>query len=234
MTKDLHEIQRSILKVLLFTETARFSELNAAKVSTDQFNFHLKQLLAAKLAEKGVDGKYRLTHSGKDYANRLDVDSGTEVKIEKQAKLGVFIVARRKNKGRIEYLMQHRLKQPFFGFRGFVTGKIKIGESVAETAARELEEEAGLTANLTHKAIYHERIYSLDKQQLLEDKYFFIFLADSVVGNLIENFEGGRNEWVSASEVTSGAVFYDILDILRLLKSKHVLFAEKTYVVEKF
>ena len=47
-----------------------------------------------------------------------------------------------------KFLAQQRLKQPFYGFWGRPTGKVGWGETILETAARELMEETGLTADL--------------------------------------------------------------------------------------
>lgn len=124
MDKEIHEIQASILKELLFRELSHFSELNREKIPSDQFAFHLKQLVDQGIAEKTEEGLYRLTVKGKEYANRFDVDSGP-AKIEKQAKLSALVIAIRDGKEGTEYLMQTRSKHPFFGFRGFHNGKNK-------------------------------------------------------------------------------------------------------------
>jgi len=233
MEKNIHEIQGSILKGLLLREEARFSELNTDNVPSDQFTFHLKQLTEQRIIEKTQEGLYRLTVSGKEYANRFDIDSGP-IQIEKQAKLSVLVIASRINDGKREYAMQTRLKQPFFGYRGFITGKMRMGESVFDTAARELMEETGLIASsLEHITIYHERIFSVEKE-LLEDKYFFIFLAEDPKGDLISDFQGGKNEWVAEEKAVDGNIFYDIADLLSLIKDKKSGLLEKDYFVEKY
>ncbi|MDD4931284.1 MAG: NUDIX domain-containing protein [Candidatus Colwellbacteria bacterium] len=233
MERNIHEIQGLILKGLLLRETARFSELNTDNISSDQFTFHLKQLADQGVIEKTEEGLYKLTVSGKEYANRFDIDS-EEIKIEKQAKLSVLIVATRTTDGNKEYVMQTRLKQPFFGFRGFITGKTRIGESVFDTAKRELNEETGLSAsNLEHVTIYHERIFSVQKE-LLEDKYFFIFITEDSKGDLIGDFQGGKNEWVTEEKALDGNIFYDIKDLLALIKNRGSGLSEKDYFVEKY
>lgn len=230
MQKDLHPIQANILKELLLRTEARFSEVNSDRISSDQFTFHLKQLLDSGIVEKTPSGTYRLTIPGKEYASRFDIDS-TEVKIEKQAKIGVLVIAYRKTDSGREYVMQTRLKHPFFGFRGFVTGKVKMGESVPETAARELKEEAGLSGEITHGAVYHELVRN-SSGELLEDKYFFICTAEGPTGELLQEFQGGRNEWVKEENVLDGNIFYDVEDLLKL--SKQTGFFEKTYIVEGY
>ncbi len=233
MTKDIHEIQASILKELLLKKKARFSELNTANISTDQFTFHLRQLMEQGIAEKTGEGLYQLTVRGKEYANRFDIDSGPVVKFEHQAKIGVLVIATRENGGKKEYLMQERRKEPFFGFRGFITGKVKIGESIAETARRELEEETGLSAECEPKAVYHERIFSKDGG-LLEDKNFFIFAASNPAGDLVTEFSGGKNTWVAERDVLKGNIFYDIADLLDLVAASRCTFSERSYTVNEY
>lgn len=220
------------MKELLLKKEARFSELNVNKVPTDQFTFHVRQLTERGIIEKMDEGQYRLTVSGKEYANRFDIDSGP-VKFEHQAKIGVLVVATRKKGGKIEYVMQERRKHPFFGFRGFITGKVKLGESIVETAKRELREETGLAADCEPKTVYHERILSREND-LLEDKNFFIFTAPNPVGDLVEEFDGGKNRWIPENEVLEGNIFYDIADILKLIRSDHFTFSERSYVVDEY
>ena len=232
MSKPIHPIQAKILKELLLKESARFTEINTANVSSDQFTFHLKQLIEMGIIEKDEEGKYRLTATGKEYANRFDIDSA-EVKIETQAKLSVVVIPTRIREEKQEYLMQTRTKHPFYGFRGFIVGKIKFGESVADAAKRELREETGLKGILAQKTIYHERIYS-QEDTLLEDKYFFLFLADNVVGELVQEFSGGKNDWYALEDCLKGDCFYDISDLLGLASKDNAPFSEKTYIVDKF
>lgn len=233
MDKEVHEIQAGILKELLLKKEARFSELNIGKVPTDQFTFHLKQLAEHGVVEKTSEGLYRLTTAGKEYANRFDIDSGP-VKFERQAKVGVLVIATRKSGGTTEYLMQERHKHPFFGFRGFITGKVKIGESIAETAKRELREETGLTAEVEPKAIQHERIFSKGSNNLLEDKNFFIFAASNPTGNLIEKLSGGWNQWIAEDDVLKGNIFYEVADLVALMKTDHYTFSERSYFVDEY
>ena len=76
-------------------------------------------------------GEYRLTVIGKEYANRMDTDTN---EIERQPKISVLLLIERNNNGETEYLLQQRLKQPFFGFWGMMSGKVKFGDSFETTA----------------------------------------------------------------------------------------------------
>ncbi len=189
-----HEVQITILRHLLFQPTAGFAELQkTSDFTSDHFNFHVKKLLTSGLIEKTDDG-YRLTSTGKEYANRLDTDENV---IEKQPKVSVALIIERTNDGKQEFLVQQRLKHPYFGFWGRLGGKVRWGESFEEAAKRELKEETGLDGAFVFKSIFRKRDYDKDSGRLLEDKVFIIMYTDNAAGKLITDFEGGHNEWLT-------------------------------------
>ena len=52
---QLHFIQREILRKLLFTDIARFSELQIENVESNLVNFHISQLIKDGLVTKTSD-----------------------------------------------------------------------------------------------------------------------------------------------------------------------------------
>ncbi len=230
---QLHNIQANILKVLLFNPEARFTDMNAVGISTDHFNFHVKRLLELGLVQKKDNGLYALTNEGKEYANRLDVD-GAEIRIERQAKVSVGIACERGEGKNKEYLIQQRLKEPFFGFHGFLTGKVRWGETVEETAKRELEEETGLMADLTLFRIKHRMDYGEDGSPL-EDKFFFEFRAENVRGELRESIEGGKNAWMTKEEALAlPDLFFGMEEYLKSPVQGDLVFVEEKHIVKKY
>lgn len=196
--KLLHPAHVAILRVLLFTPAARFSELQkASELSSDHFNFYLKQLLDEAYVVKDTDGAYALTGKGKEFANRFDTDART---VERQPKVAVCLVI---HDGQGRTLMQQRLKQPYYGYWGRPTGKIRWGETILQAAARELMEETNLTATLTPRGTQHKMDYNKQTGELLEDKIFFIIHGAKPAGELSVEFEGGRNQWMSQEEIAS-------------------------------
>jgi Mn-dependent DtxR family transcriptional regulator len=121
MEQEIHPIQANILLFLLFEPKARFKDLNTTGISTDHFNFHVRRLVELGLIEKTKRGFYKLTPKGKEFANRFDTDSQL---LERQAKIGVLICCVDESEKDIKYLIQQRLKEPYYGFYGFVTGKL--------------------------------------------------------------------------------------------------------------
>jgi 8-oxo-dGTP pyrophosphatase MutT (NUDIX family) len=221
----------AILRHLLFKPQAGFSELQrATDLTSDHFNFHIKKLIEEGYVEK-LEKHYRLTNKGKEYANRMDTD---ENEIEKQPKVSVAITLERKNdKGEREFLFQQRKKNPYFDFWGRMGGKVRWGESVIEAADRELKEETGLEAEFEYKLLYHKRDFSKTTGKLLEDKIFFCVYSTDFSGELIEEFEGGINRWMTVEEFHSVPKRFKSVDEFMELMDKGETFAEREFYYDE-
>lgn len=223
---DIHEIQMRILREMLFAPQSAFGSLQkAAGLASDHANFHIKKLVDSGYVEKTATG-YVLTRVGKEYANRMDTDDAT---IEKQPKSSVLLVIEN-DKG--EVLSQQRLKQPYYGFWGRQSGKIRWGEHLLEAAARELKEETGLTAELQYAGLYHKMDF-LKNGEFLEDKYFFVVYGTNPQGELITDMEGHHNEWLTVEELLrKDKVFASIPEITAFGRAHSGGFIEKHYTYE--
>ena len=231
--QDIHPIQGEILKSLLFVPEARFSELNIQNIGTDHFTFHIKRLIDLGLIEKNEEGLYRLTITGKEFANRFDVD-GRDVAIEKQAKISVLIACVTGKGENAKYLVYQRLKQPYYGMHGFMTGKIKWGETIFEAACRELNEETNLEADLSLAAVKHKMEYAEDGK-LLEDKYFYLIRGENPRGELLTDFKGGKNMWLTEKGILElPDLFDDVRETLNILKQGKFIFSERKWIVSKY
>lgn len=223
---NIHDAQMVILRELLFHPSAGFAKLQKnTNMTSDHFSFHIKKLVELGLVEKVSRGTYSLSPNGKEYANKLDTDSNT---VERQPKSAVVLAIERTNKnGGKEYLFQERLKQPYFGFFGFPTGKIRWGETIIQTAERELMEETGLKADYRIAGVYHELVYQEETGDQLEDKIFFVVHCTNIKGEMVERFEGGRNEWIKRELARSKPKIFTSFDIeIDILSSKET-FVEK-------
>ncbi len=224
---ELHEIQRNILVALLINKSCHFSKLNSDKLPTDQFSFHIRELIKGNLITKLDDGSYQLTTEGKEFANRFDTDSKH---VERQPKSGVVLLVTEGSK----ILVHQRLKHPYYGFHGFISGKIRFGESVAETAKRELAEESGLTGKVQLIGIEHKTDCD-EAGTVLEDKFFYIFQVSETRGKLQEQFDQGKNIWVERDRVLKlPDLFNDIEQMLGLLDKKDISFFENRFKVSGF
>jgi ADP-ribose pyrophosphatase YjhB (NUDIX family)/predicted transcriptional regulator len=228
---NAHAAQVAIMRHLLFKPQAGFSELQkATDFTSDHFNFHIKKLIEEGYVEK-LEKHYRLTHKGKEYANRMDTD---ENEIEKQPKVSVAITLERQNdRGEREFLFQQRKKNPYYDFWGRMGGKIRWGESVIEAAERELKEETGLEADFEYKLLYHKRDFSKTTGKLLEDKMFFCVYATEFSGDLIEEFEGGINRWMTVEEFHKVPKRFKSVDEFMELMDTGVPFAEREFYYDE-
>lgn len=192
--EGLHLAQTKILRELLFMPAARFAELQKASgLESDHVKFHIKQLVKLGYINK-IGNAYQLSVIGKEYANKLDTDAGV---IERQPKVAVLLVVEQYNPKThmAEYLLQKRLKHPYFGFWGAPTGKVRWGETLIDAAARELKEETGLTGTFEYRGIYHERVRHQETGEIIEDKLFQLMFCDRFGGKLQVEFDGGHNAW---------------------------------------
>lgn len=221
----VHDAQMVILRELLFHPSVSFAKLQKiTDMTSDHFNFHLQKLVELKLVEKVSRGTYSLTPRGKEYANKLDTDNHT---IERQPKTAVILAVERTKNGKKEYLFQERLKQPYYGFWGFATGKVRWGETITQTAERELMEETGLTADHKVAGVYHELVYQQETGEQLEDKIFFVVHCTNTKGKLVEEFEGGRNSWMTRDQAIKQPKIFTSFDIEIEIVSSEDTFIEK-------
>lgn len=191
----IHPTQTVILRELLFVPSAKFNALQKATgLESDHFKFHLGRLVDVGYIEK-TDVGYSLTTFGKEYANKIDTDKN---QIERQPKSAVIIVVSNADK---QFVVQERLKHPYYGFWGFPGGKIRWGETILEAAARELDEETGLSASLHYQGVYHEHVRSMETNEIIEDKIFHIVSGTHPIGELRESFEGGRSSWLRVEDI---------------------------------
>ena len=226
-----HVAQIAILRHLLFCKEAGFAELQRkTQLTSDHFNFHVKKLIDEGYVLKQAR-HYCLTRKGKEYANRLDTD---EHEIEKQPKISIVIaLERRGENNRREFLFQQRKKNPFYDFWGRASGKIRWGETVVEAAKRELKEETGLEADFEYKLLYHKRDYDKATGELLEDKIFLCVYSNEYSGDLIEEFEGGVNRWMTMDELLAQRKRFVSIDDMQELIDGGEHFVEREFYYDE-
>lgn len=208
---EIHQAQTKILRELLFLPATNFTNLQKVTgLESDHAKFHIKRLVAIGYIDKTESGKYKLSLKGKEYANKLDTDSD---KIERQPKVTVMLVVEKEIKGEKHYLIQQRLKHPYFGFWGAPTGKIRWGESILAAASRELLEETGLKGIFEHRSVFHERVRHEKTHEIIEDKIFHIMFCNKTTGKLIEDYEGGHNAWRKLNQIIANEKTYKSFEL---------------------
>lgn len=198
----LHPSQISIFHTLRYSESERYSTiLKPTSQTSDTFKFHLRKLIKQGYVVKLENGRYALTCSGKEHANLLDERNRL---IQKQPKISILIIAEnKKENGESFYLLQQRLRNPYYGYWAEIHGRAIWGESFEITALHQFTRQTGLNADFAVHNIYRVRDYEEENNNLLEDKIFVVVRAFNITGNLRNSYTGGINKWLSLSEIMS-------------------------------
>ncbi|HLD03743.1 MAG TPA: NUDIX domain-containing protein [Candidatus Dojkabacteria bacterium] len=195
---NLHPYQLTILEKMMYNPKLKFSNLQIKGLTSKHFNYHLKKLVENDLLEKSRYG-YVLTKFGKDYVSKLD-ESNMQQEIQPKVSVALYIT--RIVAGKREYLVTRRLKQPYYGKVGGVSGKVKFGERFQEAAERELLEETGLTGKFTQAHIHHKLAHGPEnKSHYNQDNIFIIFQVTNTKGHLITHTPEQENFWISETDL---------------------------------
>lgn len=210
-TIKLHYFQKELLKKLtLSAKGLRFNELLIEGLESEHMNYHLQKLIEFELVQK-QEQYYQFTDEGKDYSNQLD--DNVDI-VEKQPKTSVLLVVVRYNekKKEEEYLVNKRLRQPYYGKVGLLTGKVRFGESLEQAVKRELYEESGLSAgSVKLLSIYHK--IRTKEVETVQDVIFYRHLVTEVSGDLITKTAFQENFWATAKELQQRDDRYDTFQL---------------------
>lgn len=165
-----HHIQKHIIDVLMYTDSARFRDLRPPKVDTNLFTYHLKNLVKSGAVIKNEQG-YTLSTAGLSYVDRVSTEKKA---IRTQPKIITMLVIQN-SEGDI--LLQRRTKQPYIDTWTLPYGKLHVEDkSVREAAQREAFEKLGLeNPELEHAGDAYIRVWAHDS--LLSTTLAHVFRA---------------------------------------------------------
>lgn len=200
-------------------------------MTTDHFSYHLRALLEEKYVKKEKMA-YSLTSKGKMLAGKID----TEIhKIEKQPKVSVIIIPHKTVRGKERFLIQQRMKEPYFGYKGFISGKVKFGETLEEAASRELMEEAGVGGKFRFCYEIHEMVYDKLTGEQLEDKFFHVVEFYNLTGKIAAKTPEGNNKFVTEEQFRKmKPKYHNEDDLFSWFLKNDFKFKEQKYLIEKF
>jgi 8-oxo-dGTP pyrophosphatase MutT (NUDIX family) len=202
----MHRLQQHILSQLIRNPNRRYADLKPAEVEGNLFMYHMKSLMKAGYVEK-ADSVYRLTPEGLRYADGLSLETFAP---RKQPRIVTLLVCRNETG---QYLLLKRNRQPLLGKTGFPYGKIHLGETIAQAAARELHEKAGLSATLVHRGDGYVTIY--DQAEPVSEIFFHLFAGTNVSGRL-KSGKGGEVFWGNV-DLRDPSLMPSVPDLIRQL-----------------
>lgn len=189
----LHHIQRSVIDVLAGMETARYGDLKPADLDGNQFTYHLKQLVSAKLVVQNDDGTYSLTKSGRSYLVHRYED-------EAESAHTIFLLVVRSGD---KLLLRKRLVQPALGHVGFIHGEPLASEPLEQTIRDRFKLKTGLdTPDIT---IHASGLIRMTKSDEIESFSHAIIASMSLPSDdlPIGADATGENFWVTESELAN-------------------------------
>lgn len=193
-------------------------------------NYHIKKLVDMGYVYK--DGyNYSLTTEGKKFVDLVDSESN---KVEKMPKVAVILFVLRKNKGVVEQLSCKRLKQPYYGKIGRLTGKVKFGETIETTAKRELLEETGLIAKNVRIFKIYRKMSKNKSGEYVQDALFFLCALSGISGNFIDKTDFQENLWIKRSDLNRKDLdFFNDYDFFEEYPKKELWFEEVKFSAEE-
>lgn len=217
------------MRQLYFKDGLRFAELNVLSSPSDQFSYHLRQLIKYGIIEK-KSNVYRLTTAGRSKAIMLYPDQSTFIQ---QGFLGVRLVVTKRQDGRQLVLMQKRSAVPYKGKYTTPGGRILFGEDVLNSAKRALLTQTGLAGEASLRGVNH--LKDVYQQDIVQDKYFFVCLVKDPHGSLLAQGPSGENMWLAYEELRgSRQLVHGCLELVDQAIGELMSFTEKTYIVDNY
>ena len=173
-----HHIQKHIIDVLMYSETARFRDLRPPKVDTNLFTYHLNALVKMGMVMK-AGGGYALTPSGLSYVDRVSVEKRV---IRTQPKIISMIVVQNEEG---DVLLQRRTKQPYINTWTLPYGKLHVEDtSVMSAAKREVQEKLSINDQaLEHAGDCYIRVHVNGELLSTTLAHVFRFYRDDIAVN---------------------------------------------------
>jgi ADP-ribose pyrophosphatase YjhB (NUDIX family) len=227
---DVNEVQGLIMRQLYLHDELRFSEINTDGFPSDQFSYHLRQLIKYGIVEKSDKGRYTLSVAGRSRAIMLDTKTN---KFIEQGYVACRVLLAREHSGTRQYLMQRRARVPFQGYICEPGGKVLFGEDIAAAAKRNMLAETGLECDMLVRGIVH--LKDDYRSRIVQDKYFFMVRATNPRGTLLKKGGTGENMWMTLEQIAaSSKVHQSVADMIHMTQQDNFGFLERTHVVDEY
>ena len=134
-TEPTHHIARHILKVLTFSESARYRDMRPSGVDSNLFNYHRKVLMQQGFIKQNEDKSYSLDKNGYKLAEKATF---SDLRIRERPKLTVLYIMTNKD-GMLA--VWDKAVQPFIGTSNLPNGKMRFDDVTIESAAERMLDE---------------------------------------------------------------------------------------------
>lgn len=186
-----HVLRRKILLKFIHAPRLSFNQVWDKEGDSNLVAYHLRKMEDEGIVQKYEDG-YGLTDEGKKLSAFIEGDTGGKAELPTPTVV-VFVLQDGK------MLAQERLKEPFYGTWGVVSGKINFGWNPVECAVRDLKEETDLVAHDAElRAIEFMKTY--DEGKLLHHHLMYLVIVTKVSGTLKERTHKAHHEWMTVEE----------------------------------
>jgi ADP-ribose pyrophosphatase YjhB (NUDIX family) len=230
LSTDVNEVQSHIMLRLYANDALRFSEINNQGLPSDQFSYHLRQLIKYGLVEKTPDNLYKLSVTGRSRAIMLDSRSS---KFIEQGFVACRVILARQQDDHRQYLMQKRTRVPYLGHIAEPGGKVLFGEDVLQAAQRNMLIETGLRCDMTLRGITHFK--DSYQGEIVQDKFFFVVYATNPISTLQPQGPTGENMWMTLEEITNNPKVHEgVIAMIQMAETKSLQFLEEEHYTDEY
>ena len=214
MGDSLSKAEREkIFGLFIKKHNLKFSEIEKEiGIRSNALAYHLEQMVKDELLEK-QGSAYKLTDKAEKMIPFFAHLTGKEV-----GALPVVLVAIL-NKKRTKICLLKRAKRPYKDYWGVIGGKLKLEESIEETAVRESKEETNLLCKFEKiNAVLHERVRENNNV-----KHAFVLFFTTVIAENEDSrcSEEGNVQWFELSKLDNEKIIpSDMWMLKNCLKSK--------------
>lgn len=195
----LNRIQKIILSKLIKSQGLKFTQAKPNNIENDLYNYHLQHLVNKGYVTK-IKGIYLLTEKGKNLTTE-EIELSNPHSDADKFKVSVLCCVIRKNKDNDTIILnQTRLRHPFYGDTGLISGKVHKEEKVADAASRVLFKKTGLSAKFRVMGLIRKIRYVKSQRNFFSDGFLFLCVSDEYTGELETQNQYGKNEWLTKSE----------------------------------
>ncbi|MFH1400390.1 MAG: NUDIX domain-containing protein [Nanoarchaeota archaeon] len=206
-----NEERQKIFSLFITERQLRFSDIERKTgLRSNHLSYHITEMIKAGHLIKQED-MYMLTPTAETLMSKFSQVVGKE-----QGPLAIVVVAAR-NQGRLCLLKRN--KRPYQGYWGLIGGKMRLSESVQQTALRETLEETGLRCAFKRvAAVLHERV---NDEGAIKHAFIIYLCVVDAADTKTKPGEEGQLGWFDIESLPNDIIPSDRYMIESLLDSEH-------------